>query len=204
MSELERWETCTPEIARIIESLEENIEAKTTEDFDKPHHEDRTAFQRNFAADVKKVHDGFDVNPFEEMNLVNISNTSISYDEETRKSLKLLLSNGEAQFQTFLNERLIDRTMNIDSPIKNNNHKLPRTTNDAVKSEKKKKLIYVTARETIRVRTEQANELFKRKLFDVTQSIAENADSLYHRSKSDILKRFSTCNYESATESQNQ
>ena len=76
---------CTPEIARIIESLEENRDAKLTEDLDKTHHEDRSAFQRNFMAEVKKVYDGFDVNPFEEMYLENINNTSISYDEEIRK-----------------------------------------------------------------------------------------------------------------------
>ena len=49
------------------------------------------------------------------MNLLNISNISISYDEETRKSL---LGNGEGQVQTFLNEQLIDRNMSIDAPIK--------------------------------------------------------------------------------------
>ena len=70
--------------------------------------------------------------------------------------------------------------MSIDAPIKKNNDKLPRTTNDAVKAEKKK-LIYTPAiltkiRESIRVRTEQTNELFKTKLSDVAQSIAENAD----------------------------
>ena len=94
---LEWWEMCTPEIA----SLEENIEAKTTEDLDKPHHEDRSVFQLNLPADVKKVYDGFDVSRFEEMNLVNISNTSISYDEETGKSLNLLLSNGRCNFKRF-------------------------------------------------------------------------------------------------------
>ena len=98
VSRLERWEMCSLEIARIIESLEKNIESKTTEDLDKPHHEDRSAFHRNFAAGVKKVYDGFDVNPFEKMSLVIISNTSVSYDEETRKLLKFLLSNGETQF----------------------------------------------------------------------------------------------------------
>ena len=71
---LERRETCTTEIAMIIESLKENVEEKTTEDFDKPHYEDRSAFRRNLAADVKKVCDGLDVNPFEEINLVDISN----------------------------------------------------------------------------------------------------------------------------------
>ena len=97
--------------------------------------------------------------------------------------------------------------MSIDAPIKKKNYKLPKTRNDAVKAEKKK-LIYAPAilnkiRESIRVRTEQANELFKTELFDVAQSIAENADSLYHSSKSDILKCFPTCNYESATDSKN-
>ena len=38
-------------------------------------------------------------------------------------------------------------------------------------------------------------------LFDVAQSIAENPHLLYHSSKSVILKRFPTCNYESATDS---
>ena len=171
MSGFERWEICIPEIERIIESLEENIEAKTTEDLNKPNHENRSAFKRNFAADVKKVYDGFNVNPFEEMNLVNISNASISYDEETRKSLNLCLSNGEEQFQTLVNERLIDRTMSIDALIKKNNYKLPTTTNYTVKVENMK-LVYAPAilnkmRESIRVRTEQANELFKTELFDV-------------------------------------
>ena len=168
--ELEQWETCIPEIARIIESLEGNIETKTTEDLDKPYYEDRSVFQCNFPADVKKVYDGFDVNLFREMNLVNISSASIFYDEEARKSLKLLFSNGEAQFQTFLNERLIDRTMSIDAPMKKSNYKL-RTTNDAFRAEKKK-LIHAPAilnkiRESIGVRTKQANELFKTELFDI-------------------------------------
>ena len=44
VSGLERWEIFTPEIDRIIESLEDNTEAKTTEDLNKPHHEDRSGF----------------------------------------------------------------------------------------------------------------------------------------------------------------
>ena len=117
MSGLERWETCTPEIARIIESLEINTVGKATEDQSVPHHEDREAFQRNFATDVKKICNGMEINPFEENNFVNISNTSVFYDEEIKKSLKLILSEGEAQFQMFLKERLIDRTKYVDAPI---------------------------------------------------------------------------------------
>ena len=86
--------------------------------------------------------------------------------------------------------------MSIDAPLKKNNYKLPRTAKDVVKAEKKK-LIYAHAIlnkiwEFIRVRTEQADELFKMELFDVVQSITENADSLYHSSNFDILKRSST------------
>ena len=122
MSGLERWETCTPDIhriiARIIESLEINTVGKATEDQSLPHHEDREAFQRNFATDVKKICNGMEINPFEENNFVNISNTSVFYDEEIKNSLKLILSEGEAQFQMFLKERLIDRTKYVDAPIK--------------------------------------------------------------------------------------
>ena len=73
VSGLERWETCPTEIARMFESLKENTEAKTT-DLDKLHYEDKSTLQRNFAAEVRKVYHGFEVNPFEEINLVNISN----------------------------------------------------------------------------------------------------------------------------------
>ena len=120
-----------------------------------PHHEDKEAFQRNFATDVKKICNGMEINPFEESNFVNISNTSVFYDEEIKTSLKVILREGEAQFQMFLKERLIDRTKSVDAPIKKNNYKLPRTANDAMK-EKEKKLIYSPAimnklRECLRV-----------------------------------------------------
>ena len=50
-------------------------------------------------------------------------------------------------------------------------------------------------REVIRVRNNHAKDLFRTELFNVAQSIAANSDSLYHDNKSDILKRFPTCNY---------
>ena len=46
----------------------------------------------------------------------------------------------------------------------------------------------------------QANELFKMEFFDVAESIPKNTKSLYLSSKSDILKRLPTCNYESVTD----
>ena len=85
-----------------------------------------------------------EINSFEENNYVNISNTSVFYNEGIKKWLKLILSERQAQFQMFLKERLIDRIKSVDAPIKKNNYKLPRTANDAIK-EKEKKLIYSPA-----------------------------------------------------------
>ena len=138
MSGIERWETCSPEIARIIEILEQSIDLNSIHELEKPHHEDRTTFQYNFSSDVKKVVNGFDLNPFEENNLVNISNTFISYGAEIQNSLQSLLRNGKMQFQEFLNERLINRNKSIDAPIRKNNYKLPINLNDAMKEEMKK------------------------------------------------------------------
>ena len=59
-----------------------------------------------------------EINPFEENNFVNISNTSVFYNDEIKKSLKLILSKGEAQFQMYLKEQLIDRIKSVDAPIK--------------------------------------------------------------------------------------
>ena len=66
--------------------------------------------------------------------------------------------------------------------------------------EEMKKLTYPPSvlnkiREVIHVWKSQANELFQTELFSVAQSIVENADSLYHNNKSDILKRFPTWKY---------
>ena len=103
------------------------------------------------------------------------------------------------QFQEFLNERLINRNKSIDAPIRKNNYKLPRNLNDAMKEEIKNLTYFPSVlnkiREVILVRKSQAIELFQRELFNVAESIAENADSLYRNNKSDIPKRFPTCKY---------
>ena len=136
---LERWEKCTREFDRNTESSEENIEAKTTEDLDKLQHEEGIAFQRNFVADVKKVFDGFGVNPLEKMNIVIISNTPIylmTKKQESHYSCFLVME--RPNFKRFLHERAIDRTQSIDATINYNDYKLPGTAYDALKAEKKK------------------------------------------------------------------
>ena len=71
ISGLERWETCTIEIARIVESLEENIEAKTIDDL--INHIMKTGVRFNVTLQ-QKSRNCFNINIFEEINLLNISN----------------------------------------------------------------------------------------------------------------------------------
>ena len=61
---------------------------KATGDQNLPHHKDREAFQRNFATDVKKICNSMEIISFEENNFVNISNTSVFYDEEIKKIIE--------------------------------------------------------------------------------------------------------------------
>ena len=68
ISGMERWETCSPEIARIIENFEDStISNSDTEE----KHGDTLAFQSRFASDVKNLLDGMKVDPFEQKNHKN-------------------------------------------------------------------------------------------------------------------------------------
>ena len=94
MSGMERWETSSPEIARIIE----NFESHTGQNFDtieKLHHENIVAFQNRFSLNVKKIIEGMDVNPLLQEDLVKISNVSQVCDHQVHLTLQTLLVNGE-------------------------------------------------------------------------------------------------------------
>ena len=110
MLRLERWETCTPEIARIIESLEINIGGNDGRSKSTSAQKQRS-FQRNFATD-----NDMEIISFEENNFVNISNTSVFYDEEIKKIIET--DPQQRRSAMFLKEQLIDRTKSVDAPIK--------------------------------------------------------------------------------------
>ena len=62
-SGLERWETCGPEVTRLLSEFEETINLVRT--LNTKHHEDAPGFQTRFASDVNKVFEGMIRNPFE-------------------------------------------------------------------------------------------------------------------------------------------
>ena len=89
MSLMERWETSSPKIPRIVE----NLEKYTGYDFntnEKLLHEDIVAFQNKFSSDVKEVIEGIGVNSVLQDNLVKISNISQVYDHQVHLTLHIL------------------------------------------------------------------------------------------------------------------
>ena len=76
-SGFEQWKTFT----RIIESFETQI-ASNFDNKEKPHHEYRMAFQSRISFETRIGFKEMDVNPFEQKNLVKVSNVSAVYDSE--------------------------------------------------------------------------------------------------------------------------
>ena len=59
------------------------------------HHEDTISCRNRFVSDVKKLEQGFAVNPFEAFNFPAINNTSVSFSEEVVDGLKGIALLGE-------------------------------------------------------------------------------------------------------------
>ena len=114
---LERWETSTPELARLITEFEESFGDKRNE-CDTQHHETAPAFQQRFSSDVQMVYFGIDSNPFQLGDLEKINNNAITYDSNVNDAICSLIETGERQFQCFWNDMLIQCKVPITDPIK--------------------------------------------------------------------------------------
>ena len=87
-------------------------------------------------------------------------------------------------------------SISLDDPIKKNSFLTPGKFEEQ-KREKRKKLDYSTdsmnkLRSACEFRKDKSLELFKIELYGVAQSLAANSEALYHSSKSDILKKFTS------------
>ena len=162
MSGVDRWETSSPENARIAENFESNAE----HDFDskdKRHHEDTVAFQIRFFLYMKKFIEGMDVSLFLPDDLVKMSNVSQVDDHRVHLTLQTLLINAETQFAKFLKAQLIIRTTTIHDPIKKNNYKLPGNVNEKLNFQENKLEYLITTltklREAVRLRKDKTTKL---------------------------------------------
>ena len=62
-----RWETCGPEVAKIVSFFEDIIDngCKEKQNQTKKHHDDTASFRANFIKDVQNLYNKITCNPFE-------------------------------------------------------------------------------------------------------------------------------------------
>ena len=96
-SALIRWETCGPEVGRIVSEfedlMEENTDAKSTNSVLK-HHEDNENYRLSFLKDVSTLHERIPCNPFEKDQLIPLNNSDDPYEIYIIENLKNMLSTG--------------------------------------------------------------------------------------------------------------
>ena len=129
-------------------------------------------------------------NPFELDKLTKINNW-YDFDDKVFHDLAKITDVGQQQFNYF-----VKASVSLDDPIKKKPFLSPGKFKEQNKK-KSKKLIYSTdnmnkLRSACELRRDPTLKLFKSELYGVAQSIASNAESLYHSNKSDILKKLTS------------
>ena len=116
-----RWETCGPEVARIVLQFEDLYEAESSQSHcSLNHHEDKEQFGANFKKDVDTVFNAMPCKPFEMTSLCALNN-SHSFPPTVVDNLKQVLPSGEAQVKMFINDRLLMEKVPITGKINKNN-----------------------------------------------------------------------------------
>ena len=113
---LKRWMVGGPEVARMTREFEDSAPAPKYQ-----HHEQTTALQAAFTKDVLNVVSSFEDlgNPFDEKSkeLIAVHTKDVA-DETIVNTVQNVVSIGEAQFNTFVQERFIDRSKPVTDTIK--------------------------------------------------------------------------------------
>ena len=70
------WETCGPEVARIVSEFEDSLYNQDASSSAAKHHEDNEKFRQKFNRDVESVYQAIPCNPFEMASLSTINNSA--------------------------------------------------------------------------------------------------------------------------------
>jgi hypothetical protein len=122
-SALRRWMVCGPEMARLIGEFESSMEGnqKTSNLL---HHEQTPQAQRDFLKDVKSLTNVIDElgNPFNDTSsdLLKLDNRDIA-DQAVVNTLYNIEKLGQDEYNNFVNQRLISKSVSIHEPIKRHN-----------------------------------------------------------------------------------
>ena len=123
-SALIRWETCGAELSRIINEFEDTFKPQVKSSNN--HHEDCISFSLKFYSDIKPLYEALPVNPFmaEDDMIFRINDPSAGLPNETFLTMSAIIEDGEKQFGSFIQDRLLYQKVSICSPIHKNNFDL--------------------------------------------------------------------------------
>ena len=120
-SALIRWETCGPEVGKILCQFEEEMKDDDGS-FHKTstkHHEDNEHFGLNFREDVQTAFNDIPCNPLYLLDsLCTINDFAYTFPESVAETIKIVLSEGETQVKSFISDRLILQKTSITAKIK--------------------------------------------------------------------------------------
>lgn len=135
---LGRWMVGGPEVARMTREFEDSAPAPKYQ-----HHKQTPATQATFAKDVLNVVSSFEDlgNPFNEKSkqLIAVHTKGVA-DETIINTVQHVVPIGEAQFNTFVQERFINRSKPVTDTIKKNKFPTFITSSMKAKSKDKEKI----------------------------------------------------------------
>ena len=190
-SALIRWETCGPEIARIVSEFESSMKSQDSSESSRlKHHEDNAQFRANFNKDVGTVYAAIPGNPFELESLSAINNSK-QFPPAISVQLRELLDKSEESVIQFINDRLVMQKVPISEKISKNNFSLINTQNDGKESRANFGVPFMNKlRSAIEHRPFKAEEFFKGEIYGVPPCFSVDCtDEMYHGKKSSILER---------------
>ena len=121
-----RWMVAGPELARMVAEFERVEEEHIANQTRNPHHEQSSASQKRFTCHVQSLVSTIEElgNPFEEesMDLISLVSKAIA-DPAMKATLNKIESVGKDQYESFVKERITERSKPIDDSIPRN--KLP-------------------------------------------------------------------------------
>ena len=198
-SALIRWETCGPDVARLLTEFEESMKPEISEQDESIlhlHHEDSPAYRKKFSSDVKIMCQSMSVNPFLQTKLMTINNSQLVPDS-VYTTLKEIQDIGEKQVVDFIQDRLIFQKTSVCETIPKNEFNIWHTKEiDAGKPFAPTKSQITKMRSACENRPEIAKTIFGNEVFNVPQSLCTDVKTMYHGTKSDIVKRFTDSSIE--------
>ena len=161
-SALIRWETCGPEVARIVSEFQDSLYKQVASSSAAKHHEDNAKFNR----DVESVYQAIPYNPFEMSSLSTINN-SAPFPKSVSDQLKQVLSTGERLVKVFIQDRLLMQKTAITVKISKNKFPLLSIGSSNSTSINLEVPFVNKLRSAVEHRTARADELFREELYGI-------------------------------------